>query len=60
MNVLPGYKTYITAGVMIVVAVAEMSGVSIPGFSGSPGELLTGAIGLVFARLGASNTKAVS
>ena len=50
MNILVGYKTYITAALMLAIGVASLFGITIPGFS-DPGTLITGAVGLIFARL---------
>lgn len=56
---LSGYKTYITAAVMVIIAGAKMFlGVDVPGFTGDPGTLITAALGLIFARIGASNAAA--
>lgn len=57
---LAGYKTYITAALMFIVGVAEAAGVSVPGFSGDPGSLIVGAMGLIFARIGAANAAKAS
>ncbi len=51
---LSGYKTYITAGLMLLVGVAKVAGFPIPGFDVDPGALIGPALGLIFARLGAT------
>lgn len=53
-----GYKTYITAALMLVVGLAKMAGIDVPGFSVDPGTMITAAMGLVFARLGAKSDAA--
>lgn len=57
---LAGSKTYVTAGLMLVIGIAEAAGVHIPGFDADPGTLVTGALGLIFARIGASNDAAAA
>lgn len=53
LNILPNKKTYITAGLMAVVAVAKGAGVDVPGFEGtSPGDLLMQALSFAFLRKG--------
>lgn len=53
MNVLSGYKTYITAALMVALAGAALVGIYVPGFEGAdPGTLLVSAFGLIFARVG--------
>jgi hypothetical protein len=54
MTFLSGYKTYITAALMILMAVAELTGFAgaIPG-ADDPMTLIMGGIGLIFARGGA-------
>lgn len=55
MNFLSGYKTYITGIVMIVIALALIAGITIPGFEGAQaGQLLTEALAIIFLRKGIS------
>lgn len=55
---LAGYKTYITAAVMIAIAFAKIGGIDVPGFSVDPGTMMASALGLIFARSGAANDAA--
>lgn len=55
---LAGYKTYITAGVMIAVALVKIGGIDVPGFAVDPGTMISAAVGLIFARNGAANDAA--
>ena len=53
MNVLTGYKTYIAAGLMLLVGVVQLLGVSVPAFGTTdPGTLISGALALIFLRNG--------
>lgn len=52
---LAGYKTYITAALMILIALAKIGGMDVPGFSVDPGTMFASALGLIFARSGAAN-----
>lgn len=62
MRMLDGYKTYIVAGVLLVVGGLQVVGIPIPGFGEDAGYAFTTAIGLITGRLGARNDakKAVS
>lgn len=55
---LAGYKTYITAALMILIALAKIGGMDVPGFSVDPGTMFASALGLIFARSGAANDAA--
>lgn len=56
LNFLAGYKTYIIALVMVLIGVAELLGIPIPGVSNTdPTYWFTTAVGLFFARAGAKN-----
>lgn len=61
MSFLTGSKTYIVAGVLLVISGLQLFGVTIPGIPPiPPGDAITGilsALGLTAARLGA-NTQA--
>lgn len=50
---LTGYKTYLTAGLMIIVAAASLLGVNIGDYHPDPIALFTAAVGIIFARNGA-------
>lgn len=52
---LTGYKTYITAGLMVALGAASIFGINIPGFTADPGTLIMSALGLVFARNATAN-----
>jgi hypothetical protein len=54
-KMLQGYKTYIVAVVLVVIAALKFMGIEIPGVSDNsdPGALISVALGLVFARHGA-------
>lgn len=43
---LSGYKTYIVAGLAVVLAGAQLFGLSIPGVASTPGDLILYALGL--------------
>jgi len=50
---MKGYKTYITAALMLIVAIAGLFGINVPGFeAANAGELMSGALGLIFLRSG--------
>ena len=53
-KMLQGYKTYIVAVVLVVIAALKFMGIEIPGVSDNtdPGALISVALGLVFARNG--------
>lgn len=53
LPMLTGYKTYITAGLMVALAVAGLAGISVGDYHPDPASLIMAAIGLVFARNGA-------
>lgn len=59
---LKGYKTYITAILIVLAAAAEQFlGVDLPGFEMDVGTAVAVALGLIFARNGAkSEAKAVA
>lgn len=50
---LTGYKTYITAGLGLVLAAGSLFGVLPAGVTVDPGTMLVASIGLIFARVGA-------
>lgn len=54
-KMLSGYKTYIVAAVMLLIAALKFMGIEVPGVSDNsdPGALIAMAFGLVFARNGA-------
>lgn len=62
MNFLTGYKTYIVAGVLLLICVLQLFGISIPGVPAiSPGDAIGGiltAFGLTAARAGATHEAA--
>lgn len=50
---LSGYKTYITAGIGLILAVGSLLGVLPSGVTvNDPGSLLIAMVGLIFARIG--------
>lgn len=54
-----GYKTYIAAGLIVLIAAAEQFvGVDIPGFDLSLGDAVSVALAAIFARLGAKTEAA--
>lgn len=57
MTILSGYKTYIVALMMILTALAQIAGVTLPGFDGqSAAQLLLQGLAFVFLRRGISST----
>ena len=46
MTFLSGYKTYLVAGLCIILAGAEAFGLTIPGLTSSPGDLILAALGM--------------
>jgi lysozyme family protein len=53
MDILSGYKTYIVAGLMLIVGIGQLFGVDLPGFDGqSAGQLITEALAVIFLRKG--------
>lgn len=54
-KMLTGYKTYVVAAILLLVAALKFMGIEVPGVSDNsdPGALITMALGLIFARTGA-------
>ncbi len=53
MTALSGYRTYIVAALMLLAALAELAGVSVPAMEGqSAGHLLMEAFAIIFLRRG--------
>lgn len=53
LNFLDGFKTYIVAAAMVVAALAQLLGVSLPSFDGhSSGQLLMEGLAILFLRKG--------
>lgn len=53
MTFLSGFKTYIIAGIMILVALAQVMGLDLPSFDGqSAGQLAMEAFAIIFLRRG--------
>lgn len=48
-----GYKTYIIAAALVVLAALSALGFAVPGFEMEPGAAITMALGLIFSRNGA-------
>ncbi|MCF4097946.1 glycoside hydrolase family 108 protein [Maritalea mediterranea] len=54
---LQGYKTYITAGLMLLVAIAQLAGVDVPAFdTANTGQLMMEAFAIIFLRKGIKET----
>jgi len=53
MHFLTGYKTYIVAVILVILAALSAIGIPVPGFDMEPGAAVTMALGLVFSRNGA-------
>jgi hypothetical protein len=52
---MSGYRTYITAALMLAVAIAKLFGIDIPGFEAvDPGLLISNAFAFAFLRAGVS------
>lgn len=59
LDFLDGFKTYIIAFAMVVTAVAQLLGVSIPDFDGeSAGQLLMEGLAIIFLRQGVKKSGA--
>ncbi len=53
MDVLSGYRTYIVAGMMLLVGVAQVLGIDLPALDGqSAGQLVMEALAIIFLRRG--------
>ena len=53
MDILSGYKTYITAGFMLLAGLAQVLGVDLPALDGgSAGHLIMEAFSVIFLRKG--------
>jgi len=53
MDILSGYKTYITAGFMLLAGLAQVLGVDLPALdSGSAGHLIMESLAVIFLRQG--------
>jgi hypothetical protein len=50
MNILNGYKTYIAAGIALIVGILGYLGISVPGYEVEPGLLINAALGLLGVR----------
>jgi hypothetical protein len=53
MDIMQGAKTYIVAGLIVLVAAVELFGIDVPGFNMTIQEAVSVAVGLIFARGGA-------
>lgn len=57
LALLDGFKTYIIAFAMVITAIAQLVGVSIPDFDGqSAGQLLMEGLAIIFLRHGIDKT----
>lgn len=53
MTYFQGYKTYITAALMLLIAIAQLAGVEVPAFdNASAGQLMMEAFAIIFLRKG--------
>ena len=53
LDILSGYKTYITAGIMLLAGLAQILGVDLPALDGSSaGHLIMEALAVIFLRQG--------
>ncbi|WP_424981786.1 glycoside hydrolase family 108 protein [Maritalea sp. S77] len=54
---LQGYKTYITAALMLLIGLAQLSGIEVPAFDGTnTGQLIMEAFAIIFLRKGLKET----
>ena len=53
MDILNGYKTYITAAIMLLAGLAQVLGIDLPSLdSGASGHLIMEALAVIFLRQG--------
>lgn len=53
MDFLSGYRTYIVAGIMLLVGIAQLLGIAVPALEGSSaGQLVMEALAVIFLRRG--------
>ena len=53
MDILHGYKTYITAAIMLLAGLAQLLGIDLPALDGNAaGQLVMEALAVIFLRKG--------